>query len=67
MTTNEGVQDRLIRLTLGLFFFFLAMSSGFNSVWLIILAVVGVVLTVTGAVGFCPMYKLIKLDTCEHR
>jgi hypothetical protein len=67
MTTNEGVQDRLIRLTLGLFFFFLAMSSGFNSVWLIILAVVGVVLTVTGAVGFCPMYKIIKLDTCENR
>jgi len=66
MDTNEGIQDRLIRVTLGLFFILLAWSSA-SSIWITLTIIVGLVMTVTGAVGFCPLYKVLKLNSCGNR
>jgi len=67
MDTNEGIQDRLIRVTLGLFFILLAWSSASSSIWITLTIIVGLVMTVTGAVGFCPLYKVLKLNSCGNR
>ena len=42
-----------------------AFAVGFGSVGGIILAVVGVVMLVTAAVGFCPLYRVFGISTCK--
>lgn len=63
MKTNESNLDRVIRVIVGialLVFFFTNVISGTLG---IVLAVVGGVLLITGAIGFCPLYALLKLRT----
>ena len=63
MITNVGLQDRLIRMTIGLFFLIIGLNNGITTLWGIILAVVGLVSVVTGAVSFCPAYKIIGFNS----
>lgn len=66
MINNVGIQDRLIRLTIGLFFIALGMGiTNTMSVTGILLLLVGLILAVTGGVGMCPLYKVFGLDTCK--
>lgn len=68
MKANEGGADRAVRVVVGL----IAMIAAF--MWLdaldgailgIVVGVVGVVMILTGIVGFCPAYKLIGASTCK--
>lgn len=56
---NEGVVDRSIRVAVGLAILSLTVV-GPQSQW----ALIGLVPLVTGVVGFCPLYKLLGLNTC---
>ncbi len=62
MTANEGNWDRIIRVVIGLalgYWGFFQMGG----LWGIILGVIGLVLLITGAIGFCPIYSLVGLNT----
>ena len=65
MKTNESVLDRVIRVVGGLvmvaLYAFGAVTGGLG----VVLAVVGAILVVTGAVGFCPLYALLKFQTTK--
>ncbi|MCU0277959.1 MAG: DUF2892 domain-containing protein [Candidatus Nanopelagicales bacterium] len=65
MTTNESSVDRIIRLVIGIAAFVAAFAVGFSSVGGIVLAVVGVVMLATAAVGFCPLYRVFGISTCK--
>lgn len=65
MTTNESTTDRIIRLVVAVAAFIGAAALGFTSVLGIVLAVVGVVMLVTAAVGFCPLYRVLGISTCK--
>lgn len=58
MTRNEHNIDRVIRIVLAL-----ALFAGAAAVtpWL---AIPGVILLVTGLVGWCPLYSLFGISTC---
>lgn len=56
---NEGVVDRSIRVVLGLIILSLVFV-GPQSLW----GLIGLVPLVTGLVGFCPLYKILGLNTC---
>lgn len=58
MCFNQGPLDRALRVSAGLGLIAYGLMSG-N----ILLAVVGIVPLVTGAIGFCPFYMPIKLNT----
>jgi len=63
MKGNESSADRIIRGILGvalLLVAFLAVPAGALQ---IVLIVIGAVLLVTGAIGFCPMYRILGLST----
>ena len=58
MTHNEGTVDRAIRVVLGLgllSLFFIGPHTWFG--------LVGLVPLVTGLVGFCPLYRVLGLNT----
>lgn len=62
LPVNEGKVDRGVRISLGVVFLFLAMSfPPLASVFILI----AIVLVATGALGFCALYKIFKINTCN--
>lgn len=65
MTTNIGPTDRLIRLGAAAVALLVAFFAvGTSSTLGVVLIIVAVVLTVTAAVRFCPLYRLFGMSTC---
>ncbi len=62
MTKNEASWDRVLRVLVGLVLIALAATQTIG-LW----GYVGVVPLLTGAVGFCPLYRLLGLSTCPVR
>ena len=58
MCFNAGIADRIVRVVigLGLITFGLVNEN-------LIVAAVGAVPLLTGAIGFCPLYPIFKLNT----
>ena len=59
MKTNEGVIDRSLRVILGLVLIGLA-ATGKVGLW----GYIGVIPLITGAVGMCPIYSLLGINSC---
>ena len=59
MKTNEGNLDRVLRIVAGLALIGLA-ATGQVGMW----GYIGVVPLLTGAVGFCPLYTVLGINTC---
>ena len=59
MKTNEGVIDRSLRVVVGLVLIGLA-ATGKVGMW----GYIGVIPLVTGAVGMCPIYSLLGINSC---
>ena len=64
MTTNEGTVDRIIRAVLGIAALVGAVAVGIGTVAGIVMLVLGGILVVTAAVGFCPLYRVLGISTC---
>jgi hypothetical protein len=60
---NESGIDRIIRAVLGILLIALAASSVVAGALGIVFWVVGIVALLTGIVGFCPLYALLKIRT----
>ncbi|MEY2669198.1 MAG: hypothetical protein RJA59_1836 [Pseudomonadota bacterium] len=56
---NEGTIDRAVRIVLGLGVISLAFV-GPRTPW----AYVGIVPLATGLLGFCPLYRVLGINTC---
>jgi hypothetical protein len=69
MTSNVGTIDRGLRLVLGLVLLAAPFVSGmalFNSsAATIISVIVGLVMVGTSAMKFCPMYRILGVQTCK--
>ena len=57
--TNEGTADRIIRVVIGLGLLSIVFV-GPQSPW----GWIGVVPLATGVLGFCPLYRLVGINTC---
>ncbi len=62
MKVNEGRIDRVVRVLAGLGLIALA-ATGTVGVW----GYIGIVPLLTGAVGVCPAYSLLGLNTCPMK
>jgi uncharacterized membrane protein len=60
---NEASWDRIARVVIGVVLIGLGVGGVIASPWSWIAALVGVVLLVTGIVGVCPLYSLLRLRT----
>jgi len=59
MKINEGVVDRSLRVIVGLVLIGLA-ATGTIGMW----GYIGIIPLMTGAVGMCPIYSLLGINTC---
>jgi hypothetical protein len=57
--------DRIVRVVAGVVAVVVALAVGPTSVVGIVLFVVAAILLVTAAVGFCPLYRLLGISTCD--
>jgi hypothetical protein len=57
--TNEGTVDRAIRVVIGVALLSLTMV-GPHTPW----GFLGLVPLATGVLGFCPLYRLVGVNTC---
>lgn len=62
MKTNEGTLDRSLRIVAGLALIAMA-ATGVIGPW----GYVGLVPLATGALGVCPLYSLLGINTCGLR
>ncbi|MBJ6371186.1 YgaP family membrane protein [Sedimentitalea arenosa] len=62
MTRNEGTLDRALRVILGLVLLSLVFV-GPKTAW----GLIGIVPLLTGAIGYCPLYQLLGMNTCPMR
>lgn len=63
MKTNESVVDRILRAAGGIFLLSLALTGVIKGTLSIVAIVIGAVLLLTAAIGFCPLYSLFKIST----
>ena len=59
MKINIGLSDRAIRLFVGLTL--LGVGTALDTPW----GLVGVIPMLTAAIGFCPLYPHLGINTCE--
>ena len=68
-TVNVGTPDRIARVALGLLLLatglFCPYAKSFGMIAPVGLLVVGLVLIATGALRFCPAYRVLGLSTCR--
>ena len=64
MQTNMGTPDRIIRAIVGVAALIGALALGLSSLGGILLLIVGGIMAVTAAVGFCPLYRVFGMSTC---
>ncbi len=59
---NEGTIDRVVRIIVGLVLVGLGFFSISGTVGVIV-GILGLILLVTGAIGWCPLYMPFKINT----
>jgi hypothetical protein len=64
MTCNVGGVERPIRMIVGLALLAMATFGALPTGWMIAFYVIGGVALVTGAIGFCPAWSLMGMNTC---
>lgn len=67
MIRNMGTPDRIVRAVVGVAAVVAGILAGASSVLGIVAFVVAAVLLSTAAVGFCPVYRLLRFDTLGRR
>ncbi|WP_295074388.1 DUF2892 domain-containing protein [Tabrizicola sp.] len=66
MGRNVGTADRALRALIGILALAGAFALGWFSGWMVwAAAAVGVIMLGTAAVGFCPLYRLVGINTCR--
>ena len=60
---NEANWDRIARVVLGIILLILGLGGTLTGVLAVIVDILGAILLVTGLVGFCPLYWLLKFST----
>tara|TARA_R110001583_G_scaffold84771_2_gene222618 strand:+ start:950 stop:1159 length:210 start_codon:yes stop_codon:yes gene_type:complete len=65
MKKNMGNSDKLIRLLIAVIIAALYYTKIIDGTVAIILMAIGIVLLLTSLLNFCPLYKIVGLNTCK--
>jgi hypothetical protein len=65
MKTNMGTADRLARLGVAILFSILYIFTPVEGIWTVLLLFIGGLMTGSAAIGYCPIYDAVGVDTCK--
>ena len=60
---NESTTDRIIRVVAGLILLALSIGGVVTGTFGTVLIVLGAILVLTGTIGFCPLYAMLRIRT----
>ncbi len=60
---NEALWDRIVRVIVGIVLLYLGWFGVVTGEWGIALKIIGFFPLLTGIVGWCPLYALLKITT----
>jgi hypothetical protein len=63
LSANESTADRLIRIVIGVVLAALAVTGTVTEPVSYVALVVAAIAVVTGVVGFCPLYAVLRIGT----
>ena len=63
MKTNESNFDRIIRVIVGIALLTFGLLGAATGVWMWLAYIFSAILLLTGSIGFCPLYTLLKINT----
>lgn len=63
MKTNESSIDRGIRIVLGVALLVLGFGGIVTGTWGTVFKILGFIPLLTGIIGYCPIYSLLKIKT----
>jgi len=66
MTRNMGIPDRMVRTLLAVVLAVLVITGQITGTWAIIASVVAAIFIATSLVSFCPLYRLLGMNTCSR-
>ena len=66
MICNVGGVERPIRIVVGILVIALGAFAGLPPVGTAVALVVGTIALVTGAIGYCPLWALLGMNTCPR-
>ena len=67
MKENMGTADRILRIVLAAVIAFLYYNKTITGTLGIVLLVLAGVFVLTSLISFCPLYKLVGLNTCPAK
>ncbi len=60
---NVGMIDRIIRIVFGIILLYVFMGNMVAAPWSYLVALIGLILLVTGIVGTCLLYSMLGMNT----
>lgn len=66
MKLNVSNTDRIIRAVAGVVLLYLGFGGVLSGSLAVVVDVIGVVLLATAAIGFCPLYAMLKVSTLKQ-
>jgi len=67
MKTNVGTPDRIIRIFLAAILLLLIYVELLTGPFMWVMGTLSIVFLGTGVMGFCPLYKLLGINTCYRK
>ena len=67
MKNNMGKIDRTLRVVVAIILGYLALSGKVEGLMYNISLALGVIFLLTSAIGFCPLYVPLGMNTCEKK
>ncbi len=67
MKNNMGKTDRTLRVVVAIILGYLALSGKVEGLMYNISLALGVIFLLTSAIGFCPLYVPLGMNTCEKK
>jgi hypothetical protein len=67
MKTNMGNADRIIRVLIAIVAAVLYFTGTVTGTWGMVLLVVGGVFLAVSAIGFCPLYAILGINSCGNK
>jgi hypothetical protein len=64
---NVGMIDRVVRIILGIVLLIVVVMKMVPAPWSYLIALIGLIALVTGAVGTCALYSILGMDTLPKK
>ena len=64
---NVGMPDRIIRIVIGIILLAAFALKMVAAPWSYLVALIGIIALVTGAVGTCALYSILGMNTAEKK